>query len=139
MKQTKVTDHKEKRMTVSGGQTNTKFKYSLHVGDMIEYRRYDDKGLVKATVTKIGESNFITDERPAITTSLPFAPLTEHNPGIKILTCIHKNAPPEGKEISIEQVNLVEGNIREDDEWVEMKERFRARKREYLNNGRCNK
>ncbi len=91
---------------------------------MIEYRSYGDKVLVQATVTKIWESNFTTDERPAITASLPFTSLTEHNPGIKILSSIHKNASPEGKDISIEQVNLVEGNIKEDDEWVEIKEYF---------------
>ncbi len=49
---------KKKNRKQASDRSQIKLEYSLHEGGVIEYRRYENKQLVQATVTRIGESKW---------------------------------------------------------------------------------
>ena len=72
-----------------------RYKYSVHVGDRIEYKSYESKNLVEATVMEISDPILIGDATSSIHTSLGFDGLdSEWNSRFNIISSKHSDAPP---------------------------------------------
>ena len=101
-----------------------KFQYSLRVGDLIEFKKFDEQnGLrvvnenVQGKVKKIAKPFWTTDILPDIETyhSSPFGEVSG-NTMFRVVESSYEDVPPKDQWISLYMVNLVYGSLDQSEE-----------------------
>ncbi len=86
--------------------------YFLRAGDKIKFKTYLHPVTV-ATITEIGPSLWINDDRYTVYTDKPLIPFgdTIYNSDFSIVESKFNDAPPKGKWLNVDDVILVEGKL----------------------------
>ena len=84
-----------------------KFKYTLRVGDEVKY--HNGHTTLCEVVTTIDDSQFVYTTRPVVLTTAMLDPVKFT---FAISESKHKDAPPKGKWMTLNQVNLEIGKIK---------------------------
>ena len=94
-------------------------EYSLHAGDKIKYKPYMTEGRLIGTVLKISKSTY-RNHRPDIEMSggMDNQLAQDLNPDFTIIKTVHADAPPPGRWINLDDVNLVLGQVHSEEESV---------------------
>ena len=105
-----------------------KFKYTLRVGDEVKY--HNGHTTLCEVVTTIAESQFVYTTRPVVLTTAMLDPVKLT---FAIVESKHKDAPPKGELMTLNQVNLEIGKIKNA---KEIKEKRRRRSAEHVINSK---
>ena len=105
-----------------------KFKYTLRVGDEVKY--HNGHTTITEVVTTIAESLMLETTRPVVLTTAMLDPVKFT---FAIVKSKHKDAPPKGEWMTLNQVNLEIGKIKNA---KEIKEKCRRRSAEHVINSK---